>query len=73
VTRPFLTSALEQQVVDELRRRTPQRGMRKSIAMDTGISESYLSRVLRGHVRPNLELAIGLGVLRLVQSEEASD
>lgn len=59
----------EEAVVDELRRRTPARGMRKAVAQDCGVSENTIGRVLAGKVSPSLKLAQGLG-FRLVKDDE---
>ncbi|HWT12282.1 MAG TPA: hypothetical protein VN231_05985 [Allosphingosinicella sp.] len=66
--RPILTAALERQVVDQLRRRTPGRGHAKRVAFEAGVSVSHVLRVLKGHDRPGLKLAIGLGLVRLEEA-----
>jgi transcriptional regulator with XRE-family HTH domain len=55
-------------VIQELRRRTPRRGMRKRIAFETGVSECHISAVLLGKTPPSLQLARGLG-FRLVKDD----
>lgn len=68
--RPFRSRmAGEDDVVAELRRRTPQRGMRKAVAHDCGVSENTIGRVLAGKARPSMEIAAGLG-FRLVKDDE---
>lgn len=59
----------EEEVVAELRRRTPGRGTRKRVAHELDVSENTIGRVLAGKVPPSLKIAQGLG-FRLVKDDE---
>lgn len=56
-----LPLSIEQAVLEELRRRTEGRGLRKRVAHDLGVSQATLSLVLRGLRRPSEQIARRLG------------
>lgn len=61
----------EQRVLAEIDRRAPKRGMRKSLAQDAGISESFLSLIASGNRPMTPRLADELGfTLAWVRMEE---
>ena len=61
----------ERTVRSEIYRRSPQRGMRKAIAFDAGISESFLSLIATGKRPMTPKLAAELGFrLAWVRAEE---
>lgn len=72
--RPFRTRLPgEEQVVDELRRRAPKRGMRKSLAHDIGVSEPTLAGVATGHRPVSQRLGEALGFRLVSRWERITD
>lgn len=68
-----LTGHLQRAVIDELRRRAPRRGMAIGVAMEAGVHVSHVQNVLAGRARPGLALALGLGLVRIVEVAPAAE
>jgi plasmid maintenance system antidote protein VapI len=62
----------QEDVIDEMRRRAPRRGMRKGLAMDLGISEPALCGMIGGRRPISAEVAARLGFRIRYEREEGN-
>lgn len=63
----------EEELIDRLRTVVAQAGSQKDFAQQHGLSEQYLSDVLRGRREPGQKILEALGVERVVGYREKGD